>query len=237
MNPFEALGGFTPPSIVQWLLVLAAIVLAGATLFPAFRNGFRLTDAGRLSDLTTGLVAGVVFGVLTGLLWASFNPVKVVPPFIHLRLFAFIPPIVGLLMGRGTGFLTGYVASIVWALMAGAFVPLHTPFTDGVLVGMTGWLPAHILRGTKSREELLTEITAQGARWYAWAAFVLFGTSMLMSVGVAASLHVLGVVPFWIGFWAIGVISDTMPLVIGTLLLTPFLLRSTRRQASWMPQF
>ena len=78
------------------------------------------------------------FGVLTGVLWAYLNPVPIIPGMIHLRLFSFIPPVVGIIFGMKAGFFSGYIGAVVWGLLAGTFIPIHSLIGDGIGVGLTG---------------------------------------------------------------------------------------------------
>src|SRR5437016_593117 len=140
----QYVASITPTVSVQMVIAFAAIILSIAYLaFAGRATRLRLSDArqGRKElDGITGVVAGIILGALTGILWALFNPIMIVPPFIHLRVFSFFIPVIGLLLGRSTGFISGYVATLVWAALAGAFVPLHTPFADGIFVGLTGFI-------------------------------------------------------------------------------------------------
>lgn len=197
---------------------------------------FRLTDAVTETDTTMGLIVGAVLGALTGLLWFTWNPIKVVPPYIHLRVFSFFTALVGIVFGRGAGFLCGWVATMVWAPLAGAFVPLHSPIFDGIFVGLTGWIPATMIRGNKSNAELLTDIQSGWLPWYVKTGVVCLFAGLFMSFFVAVSLELTTSLTWWTSFWAIGVVSDTAPLLLFTAPAAHVLLRATRR-ASWLPQF
>jgi hypothetical protein len=234
----QTLGGYTPSTTVQWSVAILAVMSAVYVLYMS-RTGYfaRWADHGSETELIQGLVVGTVLGTLTGILWASFNPVKVVPPYIHLRLFAFLPPVIGIVFGRGAGFVSGYVATMVWAPMAGAFVPLHTPLADGFFVGLTGWIPGWLLRGNLKPAELLALISANTRSWYLRSGVVMLFTGLFMAFFVALSLELTTPLPFWLSFWAIGVISDTIPMVLLTGVATLLLLRATRPAWTWMPQF
>ncbi len=185
----------------------------------------RLSDGAGLVDALTGLVLGAVLGTLTGYLWAIFNPIQLAP-YIHLRIFAFLIPVFGLVFGRASGFVAGYVASVVWGLVAGSFVLLHTPLADRIAVGLTGWAPAAVLAGSKSRRQLLAEMS--GARFwefYARSMLVCLLTGLVMALIVALSLRVTVHIPFRVGFGLIGIVSDTAPMVVGTAPATYVLLK------------
>lgn len=46
------------------------------------------------------IVFFVVFGVLTGVLWAYLCPIPLIPGAVHFRTFAFIPVAIGYLFDR-----------------------------------------------------------------------------------------------------------------------------------------
>ncbi len=234
---FEGLGAFDPGSIGFWL-ALAALLASLYGLRELVTGGdLRLTGGTSEHDRNMGLVVGAIGGALSGLLWYAFNPISIVPPFIHLRLFAFLIPVIGLLFGRGAGFIAGYVATLVWAPLAGAFVPLHSPIADGIMVGLTGWIPAVLLRGKRTNSELLAYIAEDPWRWYRRCAVVCLFTGLFMAFVVAVSLSLTTPLTFWVSFWAIGVVSDTLPMMLFTGLVSHWLLRMTRPSWSWMPQY
>ena len=72
----------------------------------------------------------VVFGVLTGVLWAYLCPIPLIPGAVHFRTFAFIIVVIGYLFGPVTGFFAGYIGTICWALLSGNFIPLHSWLID-----------------------------------------------------------------------------------------------------------
>jgi energy-coupling factor transport system substrate-specific component len=160
------------------------------------------------------------------------SPIPIIPGAVHLRVFAFVPGVVALVFGRGIGFLAGYLGSIFWATIAGYWITLHTPVVDGVFVGFfTGWMISTLLRGRMSRSELIGHIAANRTGWYVKSAIVALVGGVVMAFFVGASLNVTtgGAVPWWAGFFTIGVVSDTLPMVIFIPLLTEPLLRITQR--------
>ena len=78
------------------------------------------------------IVLSVVAAAATGVLWAYANPIQLVPGVIQWRIFAFLPPLVGILLGWRSGFICGYLGTLVWSLLAGTFIPAHSLIVDGV---------------------------------------------------------------------------------------------------------
>lgn len=227
----------TMEALSPWLYVLGVLIVVAEIYVGRRYEVLHLTDARSGTDSTMGLLIGAVLGALTGLLWFTWNPIKIVPPYIHLRLFSFFPAIVGILFGRGAGFLSGWVATMVWAPLAGAFVPLHSPIFDGIFVGLTGWIPAAVIRGGKSNAELLEDIKKNATAWYLKTAVVCLSAGLFMSFFVAVSLELTTPLTFWTAFWAIGIVSDTGPLLLFTAPAAHALLLATKRAWNWMPSF
>src|SRR5882757_10009524 len=95
------------------------------------------------------IVLAVVCGVATGVLWAYANPIQLVPGVIQWRIFAFLPPLIGILLGWRSGLICGYLGTIVWSLLAGTFIPLHSLLVDGIMVGLTGLVPGLMFDSSK----------------------------------------------------------------------------------------
>src|SRR5690554_5613651 len=87
----------------------------------------------------------VLFGVLTGVLWAYGSPIPLIPGAVHFRTFAFLVPAVGFLFGPISGFFAGYIGTLVWSLLGGYFIAPHTLIADGITVGLSAALPALIM--------------------------------------------------------------------------------------------
>lgn len=155
------------------------------------------------------IVLSVVAAAATGVLWAYANPIQLVPGVIQWRIFAFLPPLIGILLGWRSGFICGCIGTIVWALLAGAFIPAHSLIVDGIMVGLTGLIPGLLFDPSKTTFDryALFKIAA-----------VCLGVGLVMVVFVSASLAYLGIFPFW---WAVGYLglSDIVPMIIGTPLL------------------
>jgi len=161
------------------------------------------------------IVFFVVFGVLTGVLWAYLCPIPLIPGAVHFRTFAFIVPVIGYLFGPVTGFFAGYIGTIVWALLSGNFIPLHSPLADGITVGLSAALPALIhLKGGKL--DLVEEISkSKGAFIVKSLIFsVIFGILMILSTSISLS-YFTGLEYTYCILW-IG-IADVVPIA-----LTPF---------------
>ena len=215
---------------------MGVLVLYLAFLAPqSIRN--QLAESWKPLDVILGLVAGGVLSGFTGYLWAVWNPVPILPPFIHLRIFSFLIGVWGILIGRATGFVTGYVGGIVWGLLSGYFVLVHTPVSDGWWVGlMTGWFISVMLRQGRSREELIQYIEQNRWRYYLRSAWVGLVGGLVMSFGVSISLKVTSPLSWWASFWAIGVLSDSLPMIIWIGPVSEVTLRVTRR-LNWLPNF
>ena len=163
------------------------------------------------------IVFFVVFGVLTGVLWAYLCPIPLIPGAVHFRTFAFIPVAIGDLFGPVTGFFSGYIGTVVWALLSGNFIPLHSPLTDGITVGLSAALPAliHLQAGKK---DVLGLIEKGKGKFIGVSLFwsILFGVLMILTTSISLSYFTgLGYVYciLWIG------IADVVPIA-----LTPFVI-------------
>ncbi|NTF64204.1 aminotriazole resistance protein [Rhizobium rhizogenes] len=155
------------------------------------------------------IVLSIVAAAATGVLWAYANPIQLVPGVIQWRIFAFLPPVIGILLGWRSGFICGYLGTIVWSLLAGTFIPAHSLIVDGVMVGLTGLVPGVLFDPAKTAFDRLALIKI------AVACLVI---GLIMVVAVSASLAYLGIFPFWWGFGYLG-LSDIVPMVVGTPLL------------------
>lgn len=220
---------------VVWAAMAAFLVYLVFRAPPRIRES--LAESWQPLDVLLGLVAGGVLSGLTGYLWAVWNPVPILPPFIHLRIFSFLIGLWGILIGRATGFITGYVGGIVWGFASGYFLLPHTPVSDGFWVGlMTGWFISVMLRQGRTREELLRYIESNRWSYYLRSGWVGLVGGLVMSFGVAISLKVTSPLSWWASFWAIGVLSDTLPMIIWTGPMSEACLRLTRR-LTWLPNF
>ena len=162
------------------------------------------------------IVFFVIFGVLTGVLWAYLCPIPLIPGAVHFRTFAFIIPVIGYLFGPVTGFFAGYIGTIVWALLSGNFIALHSPLTDGITVGLSAALPALIhLKGGKVDLMSLLEKGKKGkfiGTCMFWS--LLFGILMILATSLSLS-YFTGLEYTYCILW-IG-IADVVPIA-----LTPF---------------
>ncbi|MGK6312831.1 aminotriazole resistance protein [Neorhizobium sp. DT-125] len=155
------------------------------------------------------IVLSIVAAAATGVLWAYANPIQLVPGVIQWRIFAFLPPLVGILLGWKSGFICGYLGTLVWSLLAGTFIPAHSLIVDGIMVGLTGLVPGLLFDPARTTFDRMTLIKI---------AAVCLIVGLVMVVLVSASLAYLGIFPFW---WAVGYLglSDIVPMIIGTPLL------------------
>jgi len=155
------------------------------------------------------LVLSIVAAAATGVLWTYANPIQLVPGIIQWRIFAFLPPLIGILLGWKSGFICGYLGTIIWSLLAGTFIPAHSLIIDGIAVGLTGMVPGLLFNPEKTTFDKAALIRV---------AVVCLVVGLGMVVAVSASLAYLGIFPFW---WAVGYLglSDIVPMLIGTPLL------------------
>ncbi len=96
------------------------------------------------------IVLSIVAAAATGVLWAYANPIQLVPGVIQWRIFAFLPSVIGILLGWRSGFICGYLGTIVWSLLAGTFIPAHSLLVDGIMVGLTGLVPGLLFDPAKT---------------------------------------------------------------------------------------
>jgi hypothetical protein len=155
------------------------------------------------------IVLSIVAAAATGVLWAYANPIQLVPGVIQWRIFAFLPPLVGILLGWKSGFICGYLGTIVWSLLAGTFIPTHSLVVDGIMVGLTGLVPGLMFDPMRTKFDRATLIKI---------AAVCLVVGLLMVAAVSASLAYLGIFPFWWAVMYLG-LSDIVPMIIGTPLL------------------
>ena len=220
---------------ITWVLIALGILYIAFFMPGSLRR--RLVESTKTIDVILGLVVGSFLAGLTGWLWAYFNPVPILPPYVHLRIFAFLIGVWAIVVGRGTGFITGYFASLVWARLSGAWVLFHSPIADGIFVGlMTGWFISVMVRQGRSREELIAYIDEHRWRYYFRCAWVSLIGGLVMAFFVAPSLSMTTPFSWFAGFWGIGVLSDTPAMVIWTGPVSEIFLRLTRK-ITWLPNF
>lgn len=156
----------------------------------------------------------VIFGVLTGVLWAYASPIPLIPGAVHFRTFAFIIPAIGFLFGPVSGFFAGYIGTLVWSLLGGYFIAPHTLLADGITVGLSAALPAYVMLKNKSLDVWLQGSKGKfiGISMF-WS--VLFGILMVLSTSI--SLAYFTGLEYWYCVVWIG-IADVAPIA-----LTPFI--------------
>lgn len=155
------------------------------------------------------IVLSIVGAAATGVLWAYANPIQLVPGVIQWRIFAFLPPLLGILLGWRSGLICGYLGTIIWSLLAGTFIPAHSLIVDGIMVGLTGLIPGLLFDPAKMKLDRAALVKI---------AVVCLVVGLFMVAAVSASLAYLGIFPFWWAFGYLG-LSDIVPMVIGTPLL------------------
>lgn len=154
----------------------------------------------------------VIFGVLTGVLWAYGSPIPLIPGAVHFRTFAFIIPAIGFLFGPLSGFFAGYIGTLVWSLLGGYFIAPHTLIADGITVALSAALPAYIMMRGKTLDELIEKKTK--FIWVSMFWSILFGALMILTTSI--SLSFFTGLDYWYCVIWIG-IADVVPIA-----LTPF---------------
>lgn len=165
----------------------------------------------------TNIFFWILWGILTGLLWNLASPNILGPGIIHLRIFAFLPALTGILLGPRSGFFTGYLGTIVWSLLSGTFFPAHSLLAGGIMAGFTGWLPAVMVGRGRTFEEIAADKTIA---WTSALWSLIAGVVMLLVA--CASLSILKIYDFqWALIWL--AISNIVPLVAGTPIMVRLL--------------
>lgn len=160
----------------------------------------------------------VIFGVLTGVLWAYLCPIPLIPGAVHFRTFAFIIPVIGYLFGPVSGFMAGYIGTIVWALLSGNFIALHSPLTDGITVGLSAALPAffHLKNGKVDLMSLLEKGKKGSFITKSMILCVLFGVLMILTTSLSLS-YFTGLEYTYCILW-IG-IADVVPIALAPFVI------------------
>jgi hypothetical protein len=170
----------------------------------------------------------MLFGILTGILWAYANPIQLVPGIIQWRIFAFIPPAVGILISPTAGFVSGYVGTLLWSHLSDTFIPVHSLLIDGILTGFTGYLPAI----TTGQKFTLTQM-AIAPRALRHALLTASSASLIRTIGVSISFAVMKIYPLgWALLW-IG-LSNIVPVLIGTAIAVRYGARAMQ-MTRWLP--
>ena len=154
----------------------------------------------------------VIFGVLTGVLWAYGSPIPLIPGAVHFRTFAFIIPAIGFLFGPVSGFFAGYIGTLVWSLLGGYFIAPHTLLADGITVGLSAALPAYVMLRHHVLDEVIQNKKQFIVKSMAWSVF--FGCLMILATSLSLS-YFTGLGYWYCVIW-IG-IADVVPIA-----LTPF---------------
>ena len=156
----------------------------------------------------------VIFGVLTGVLWAYGSPIPLIPGAVHFRTFAFIIPAIGFLFGPVSGFFSGYIGTVVWALLGCYFIAPHTLLADGITVGLSAALPALVMLKNKSLEDWISASKSKFI-WVSLFWSILFGILMILTTSI--SLAYFTGLSYWYCVLWIG-IADVVPIAV-----TPFI--------------
>lgn len=168
----------------------------------------------------------VIFGVLTGIMWAYLCPIPLIPGAVMFRLFAFFPVMIGYLFGPVTGFFSGYIGTIVWALLSGNFIPLHSPLTDGITVGLSAALPS-LIQLRCGKRELMDLIEKSKVKFIVECLLlsILFGVLMILTTSISLSFFTgmaYSYCVIWIG------IADVVPIALTPFVTLPLAKRMKR---------
>lgn len=172
-----------------------------------------------MSNMETGkkltfvnIIFFVIFGVLTGVLWAYGSPIPLIPGAVHFRTFAFLISAIGFLFGPVTGFFSGYIGTLVWSLLGGYFIAPHTLLADGITVGLSAALPAFIMLRGRSLDEWIKDRNKFIWQSLFWS--ILAGCLMIVTTSI--SLSFFTGLDYWYCVIWIG-IADIVPIAF-----TPF---------------
>jgi hypothetical protein len=177
------------------------------------------------------LVAGfsIACGMITGILWAYANPLQLVPGIIQWRIFAFLPPAIGILVSPTAGFVSGYIGAVVWSVLAQIFMafPAHVLLVDGLMAGLTGFIPAV----TTGRKFTLAQMAEPRALRHGLVTAI--GATMLMVVVDSVSFAMMKLYSFG---WALGWfgVSVLVPVALGLPLAMRYCPRIIR-DINWVP--
>lgn len=168
----------------------------------------------------------IAFGILTGILWAYLCPIPLIPGSVHFRTFAFVAPVLGYFFGPTAGFLSGYVGTIIWALLSGNFILLHSPLVDGIMVGLSAALPAyfHLQNGSIELNKLI-EDNKRAFILKSLCLSVFFGILMVLITSISLSLFTgldYTYCILWIG------IADVAPIALAPFAIVFFAGKMTR---------
>ncbi|OYT28642.1 MAG: histidine kinase [Thermofilum sp. ex4484_79] len=153
-----------------------------------------------------------VTSAITGVGFLLTAPIPLIPGAIHWRVLAFLPCVFGILLGPYTGFFAGAIGNTLWAIMGGYF-NLATPIFDLLGVGLTGLIPGKFVHP----EEL------KHGKGLLKATLVSLVAGVIMVPIVAIGFELVGAAPFMSAVYFLA-LSDLPPIVIGTPLVSAFLL-------------
>ena len=176
------------------------------------------------------IIYGVLFGVITGVLWAYLNPIYIVPGLIQLRLFAFIPPVVGVIFGPVAGLCSGYIGSIVWAILSGCFSPVDSLIGSSIFVALTGFVPAFLFCRNKALAEIANE---KGLVWKLLIGVVLGACCDIF--GSALVFYLLGWYTYAEGMFFIAL--GDCPAMILAPFISIFLAKKLQKFSASLPRF
>jgi len=188
------------------------------------------TEAAKNTQVMKSIIYGILFGVITGVLWAYLNPITLVPGLVQLRLFAFIPPVIGVIFGPVAGLASGYIGSIVWAILAGTFSPVDSLIGSSIAVALTGFLPAFMT----CRKMTISQISeAKGLVWKLLI-WTVVGAAIDV-VGSGAVFALLGFMDFGMGMFVI--LLGDVPCMLLAPFIAVFLAKKLKNLETSLPRF
>ncbi|MCL5075521.1 MAG: histidine kinase [Chloroflexi bacterium] len=167
------------------------------------------------------LIFFAIWGALTGLTWLLTAPIPLAPGALHWRIFAFMPQVIGIFFGPWTGFASGYLGTLVWAILGGYF-NVMSPVTDGIGCGLQGLIPGLMINA-------LLEPNVGVGKIVLWSTI----SGVIMVPIVAVGMYLVGIVPFWTAIYIL-IISDLPPIIIATPIVVRALAPALTR-LSWLP--
>ncbi|MDG6220038.1 MAG: hypothetical protein QCI38_01150 [Candidatus Thermoplasmatota archaeon] len=177
------------------------------------------------------LVVIIIAGVLAGLSYLLTAPVSLAPG-VQYRLFAFVAPALGIILGKYRGGIAAMIAEATWAIISTYMlnIPVLCIATPFALVGnfFQAYIPARMVEHFGERGGIKVSL-------HNWAIiFVgsMLGLFVLSLLWFGVFFEVLGVAPYFViveMLWY----SDALPIAIGTAPFVWIMLRIEPIRIQW----